>query len=51
MQSRILRKLCVWLLAAVGCGWAMGNLVACHTVEGAGEDIESAGHGIQNAAD
>lgn len=26
-------------------------LTACHTVEGAGEDIEDAGEGIQDAAD
>ena len=39
-----------WLLGAVGAGWAM-MLTGCNTVEGAGEDIGSAGEGISEAAD
>ncbi|MCB9843591.1 MAG: entericidin A/B family lipoprotein [Phycisphaeraceae bacterium] len=35
----------------MACSFALTFLVACHTVEGAGKDIESAGEGIQDAAD
>ncbi|MCA9305330.1 MAG: entericidin A/B family lipoprotein [Phycisphaerales bacterium] len=40
-----------WVLLAMACSFALTFLVACHTVEGAGKDIESAGEGIQDAAD
>lgn len=40
-----------WLLAALVCSVALTALSACNTVDGAGKDIESAGEGIQDAAD
>jgi len=46
---RRLKKLIVlWLLVACLCGSA---LTGCNTMEGAGEDIEQAGEGIQDAVD
>lgn len=38
------------LLGAIA-GACLFLMTACHTVEGAGKDIESAGEGIQDAAD
>lgn len=43
-----LRKLALALLVA---GFSAGALAACNTVDGAGEDIESAGEAIQDGAD
>ena len=42
---RINRKLLAVLLLSM-----MGTLGACHTVEGVGKDIESAGDSIQDTA-
>ncbi len=51
MKELLFRRLCVWLLAALGCVWTVTYLTACNTVEGAGEDIEEAGEEIEDAAD
>jgi len=42
---RINRNLMAMLLLAM-----MGTLAACHTVEGVGKDLESAGDSIQDTA-
>ena len=42
---RINRKLLAVLMLSI-----MGSLAACHTIEGAGEDLESAGDSIQDTA-
>jgi predicted small secreted protein len=39
-----------WMLGALGAVWAAA-LTGCNTVEGVGEDVESAGEGISEAAD
>jgi predicted small secreted protein len=41
-------RLMAFLLATA---FAAGSLSACHTVKGAGKDIESAGKEIQKASD
>ncbi len=40
-----------WVLFAMLCSFTLTFVVACHTVEGAGNDIEGAGEGLQDAAD
>ena len=42
---RMNRKLLAVLMLSI-----MGSLAACHTIEGAGEDLESAGDSIQDTA-
>ena len=42
---QINRKLAAVLLLSI-----MGSLAACHTMEGVGEDLESAGDSIQDTA-
>src|SRR5437868_4937640 len=44
------QRLCVGLLALLGCLW-VANMTACNTVKGAGEDVQSVGHGIEGAAE
>jgi predicted small secreted protein len=44
-SMRTNRKLMAMLLLAM-----MGTLAACHTVEGVGKDVESAGDSIQDTA-
>lgn len=39
------------LLALVLLGGAMTALTACHTVEGAGKDIQDAGQAVEDVAD
>lgn len=48
LMSRFKKVIVWWLLAACLCGSA---LMGCHTMKGAGKDIESAGEGIQRAVD
>ena len=50
MKRSLSHQVCTWLLALLGLFWTAAHLTACHTVEGAGEDIESAGEGISDAA-
>jgi predicted small secreted protein len=49
MNRTIAQRLCVWLIALLGCLW-VANMTACNTVKGAGEDVQSAGEGIEGAA-
>ena len=42
---RMNRKLLAVLMLSI-----MGSLAACHTIEGAGKDLESAGDSIQDTA-
>ena len=44
-MMRTNRKLLAVLMMAM-----MGSLAACHTIQGAGEDLESAGDSIQDTA-
>jgi len=44
-----LRRIVIWLSLLLCLG--SFTLTGCHTVEGAGEDIESAGRSLQRAAD
>ena len=39
------------LLICLGFGFAALSLAACNTIAGVGEDLQSAGNAIQNAAD
>jgi len=47
-MKRFRKVIVLWLLAMCLCG---SVLTGCNTMEGAGEDIESAGEGIQEAVD
>jgi predicted small secreted protein len=47
-MSRFRRAMVLWLLALCLGGTV---LAGCHTVRGAGKDIESAGEGIQRATE
>ncbi len=47
-MSRFRKAIVLWLLAACLCG---SVLTGCNTMEGAGEDIEQAGEGIQEVVD
>jgi predicted small secreted protein len=51
MNVRQVRRVGLRALVAIGALWSMSHLLACHTVEGLGEDIEDAGEEIQDAAD
>ena len=44
---RINRKLMAMMLLSM---MSLGSLAACHTVEGVGKDVESAGDSIQDTA-
>lgn len=46
--SYMLRKLMLILAVA---GFSAAGLTGCNTVEGAGQDIESAGESIEDSAD
>ncbi len=48
-MSRLKKIIVLCLLAACLCGSA--TLTGCNTMEGAGEDIEKTGEGIQRAVD
>lgn len=48
-MSRLKRFIVLCLLAACLCGSVA--LTGCNTMEGAGEDIEKTGEGIQRAVD
>ena len=50
-MKRTMTKFCCWLLIAAGLMWTSATLTGCNTTEGAGEDIEDLGEGIQDAAD
>lgn len=43
-----MRKLLLALLPLLGVLAAAPLLAACHTIEGAGEDLSAAGHAISN---
>jgi len=47
-MRRLTKLIVLWLLLAGLCGSA---LTGCHTMKGAGQDIEQAGEGIQRAVD
>ncbi len=45
-MARIKKIICCLMLLSVGC-----LFTGCHTVKGAGEDVERGGEKIQNAAE
>ena len=47
MRSTVFAK----LLLVLGLGAVALPLTACNTVEGAGQDVQAVGHGIENSAD
>lgn len=46
-----LRKTFLAFAVAIACLTFTFQMTGCNTVEGAGEDVEAAGEGIQDAAD
>lgn len=50
IKSNTVRSILLLLAAGLGLG-AATMLSACNTIEGAGEDVESAGQGVSGAAE
>lgn len=47
----MLRNLWIWLLMVTLLGGGAMTMTGCNTAEGFGEDVESAGEGLQDAVD
>jgi predicted small secreted protein len=48
-MSGLTKKIVLWLMVA--CVWGSVMLAGCHTMKGAGEDIEQGGKAVQRATD
>lgn len=51
MTQGLIRKLGLWSIALFGALTMLLALPACHTVEGAGQDVQSLGGAVQDTAE